>query len=171
MRTACARTIIELTGPEQRQTDPAARPAGLTTVRIMLDEPTDTEFWQRLGYAHSCTPLYYPAFLDRFPNAVCAVLTAITKTEAGGVLVHCASGRDRTGLIVLALLGLWASVARTSPMTTCSATTPVPDFADRLRAGGLDDARLAALRARVLRADRSAARSLRTVRWPGCDGP
>ncbi|GAA2347956.1 hypothetical protein GCM10009854_26470 [Saccharopolyspora halophila] len=175
---------------------------------MVLDDPTDTEFWQRWGGVHSCTPLYYPAFLDRFPNAVCAVLAAITNAEPGGVLVHCASGRDRTGLIVLALLaalgvsaediaddyalshdrraeqcaalGLDDDTPKIRAFLAARGTTERalitelvngPDFADRLRAGGLDDAGLAALRARVLHADRSAARPLRTVRWPGRDGP
>lgn len=96
------RTIIDLTGEDE--TERAPRPAGLTTIRIPLDDPSDTEFWQRWGGAFSCTPLYYGPFLDRFPGLVGEVVGSLVNAEPGGVLVHCGSGRDRTGLIVLVLL-------------------------------------------------------------------
>jgi protein-tyrosine phosphatase len=35
-----------------------------------------------------------------------AVLTAVARAEPGGVLVHCAAGWDRTGLVTLLLLAL-----------------------------------------------------------------
>lgn len=95
------RTIIDLTGGESRAT---SRSAGLTGVAVRLDDHTDEEFWTRWDNALSCTPLYYRAFLDRFPQKIAEVLTAIAEAEPGGVLVHCSSGRDRTGLISLVLL-------------------------------------------------------------------
>jgi protein-tyrosine phosphatase len=48
----------------------------------------------------------YQGMLDRFGQAVAAVVTAIANAPEGGVLVHCAAGKDRTGLVAALLLGL-----------------------------------------------------------------
>ncbi|MEV0049095.1 tyrosine-protein phosphatase [Saccharopolyspora shandongensis] len=100
------RTIIDLTGDDEQEPDAAPRPPELTTVHLPLDDYSDTEFWDRWGGGISCTPLYYRAFLDRFPQRTAEVCGAIARAEPGGVLVHCGGGRDRTGLIVLVLLAL-----------------------------------------------------------------
>jgi protein-tyrosine phosphatase len=47
----------------------------------------------------------YQRMLARFGPQVAEVVTTIAAAEAGGVLVHCAAGKDRTGLIVALLLG------------------------------------------------------------------
>ncbi|WP_406688937.1 tyrosine-protein phosphatase [Saccharopolyspora sp. ID03-671] len=98
------RTIIDLTGEDEAEPDRGPRPAGMTTIRIPLDDPSDTEFWDRWGGVFSGTPLYYGPFLDRFPGRVAEVVDALVRAEPGGVLLHCGGGRDRTGLIVLVLL-------------------------------------------------------------------
>jgi protein-tyrosine phosphatase len=48
----------------------------------------------------------YKGMLDRFGQAVAAVMGAVANAPAGGVLVHCAAGKDRTGLVSALLLGL-----------------------------------------------------------------
>jgi protein-tyrosine phosphatase len=50
----------------------------------------------------------YKRMLDLFQGKVAAVMTAIAGAPRGGVLVHCAAGKDRTGLIAALLLGLVA---------------------------------------------------------------
>ena len=100
------RTVIDLTDPGEDGPDRAPRPPGLSTVRLPLDDSSDTEFWQRWGGPLSCTPLYYAEFLERYPERVAEVVRAVARAEPGGVLVHCGSGRDRTGLIVLVMLAL-----------------------------------------------------------------
>ncbi len=100
------RTVIDLTDPGEDGPDRAARPPGLCTVRLPLDDDSDTEFWRRWGGPLSTTPLYYPAFLERYPERIAEVVRAVARAEPGGVLVHCGGGRDRTGLIVLVLLAL-----------------------------------------------------------------
>ena len=47
----------------------------------------------------------YGRMLGQFGPQVAAVVTTIARADAGGVLVHCAAGKDRTGLIVALLLG------------------------------------------------------------------
>jgi protein-tyrosine phosphatase len=85
----------------------AARPTDIETLLIPLDDIEDLDLWHRLtGEGLDGTPLYYRPFLDAKPERVAAALTAIARVPEGGVIFHCGSGRDRTGLISLLLLSL-----------------------------------------------------------------
>lgn len=65
------------------------------------------EFWQHLNREQlNGTPLFYRPFLDRKTERCAAVIRALAATPPGGVLFHCAAGRDRTGLVALLLLAL-----------------------------------------------------------------
>jgi protein-tyrosine phosphatase len=55
----------------------------------------------------------YKRMLDLFHRKVAAVMAAIAGAPEGGVLVHCAAGKDRTGLIAALLLGLVSVEAET----------------------------------------------------------
>jgi protein-tyrosine phosphatase len=88
-----------------------------------LDGAPDTEFWQNWGGALTCTPLYYPAFLERFPQRVAQVVGRIADAAPGAVLIHCSGGRDRTGLIALVLLSL-AGVDRAAIVADYEASAP-----------------------------------------------
>jgi len=84
----------------------AARPAGLQSILIPLDDVEDLGLWRRLnGEGLNGTPLYYRPFLEAKPERVAAALSAIARMP-GGVIFHCGGGRDRTGLISLLLLAL-----------------------------------------------------------------
>lgn len=48
----------------------------------------------------------YVSMLRRFAPQVAAVVSTVANAGDGGVLVHCAAGKDRTGLIVALLLGV-----------------------------------------------------------------
>jgi protein-tyrosine phosphatase len=48
----------------------------------------------------------YLQMLDRYRQRVAEALAAIARAPDGAVLVHCAAGKDRTGLISALLLGL-----------------------------------------------------------------
>jgi protein tyrosine/serine phosphatase len=99
------RTLIDLRNPDEIAGE--VRPAGITTIAIALDGVEDKEFWDHYGGARlNGTPLYYTPFLERFPARIAEVCTAIAQAEPGGVMFHCAAGRDRTGLVSLILLGL-----------------------------------------------------------------
>jgi protein-tyrosine phosphatase len=53
----------------------------------------------------------YCIIVDAYPDCVAAILAAVAEAPPGGVLVHCLSGKDRTGTIVALLL----SVAGVAP--------------------------------------------------------
>lgn len=97
------RTVIDLRDPSEWLPDAAPRPADLTTLSHPLEDQADIEFWE-LWRPVSGTPLYYRALLQQARPRIAAVLAAITDAEPGGVVVHCAAGRDRTGLVTLVLL-------------------------------------------------------------------
>jgi protein-tyrosine phosphatase len=96
------RTVIDLRNCEEIRPD--CRPAGMITRQVPLDKEKDPDFVPEHGL--DCTPLYYPAFLERFPDRVADVFRAIAAAEPGGIVYHCAAGRDRTGVITLVLLAL-----------------------------------------------------------------
>jgi hypothetical protein len=99
------RTIVDLRDPSEHAPDAAPRAAELVTVVRTLEDLADTAFWDQWRHL-SGTPLYYQAFLARWPERFAAVFAAIAEAGPGGVLVHCAAGRDRTGLVTLLLLAL-----------------------------------------------------------------
>ncbi|EOD67418.1 protein tyrosine/serine phosphatase [Amycolatopsis vancoresmycina DSM 44592] len=124
-RDAGVRTIVDLRNPDEIRPGAGAltalagsgqfaadragpvTPAGLDRLEVPLDDIADTAFWQDVNRAGlNGTPLYYPVFLRRKAGRCAAVVKAIAHAGAGGVLFHCASGRDRAGLISLLLLAL-----------------------------------------------------------------
>jgi hypothetical protein len=79
----------------------------LVTVRVEIEDITDTEFvqqWVKTNFWG--TPLYYKDALRRWPERHAAVISAIARAGPGGVLFHCIRGYDRTGIIALLLLAL-----------------------------------------------------------------
>jgi protein-tyrosine phosphatase len=100
------KTVIDLQDDDSSLADRCTRPPGLATLHLPLEDRFDTEFWDRWGASTGlyATPLYYRAFLERFPQRCVAVVRAIAGASPGGVVVHCRVGRDRTGLIVMLVL-------------------------------------------------------------------
>lgn len=99
------RTVVDLRQPGERAQDTNPRPSWLMTIPVDLDGPVDTPFWADYWDNGLCgTALYYLPHLRALPERSVAALSAIVNAPAGGVLFHCASGRDRTGLIALLLL-------------------------------------------------------------------
>ncbi len=101
------RTVLDLRNDEEIEPDAAPRPPGMVTVRVPLDDSADTAFWEWC-WANELdgSPLYYGPFLNQKPERCAAAVTAVARAGPGGVLVHCVSGRDRTGLISMLLLAL-----------------------------------------------------------------
>jgi len=100
------RTVIDLRNPDEHGPDQAPRPAGITTVHAPLD-PVGTPFYEHWTKIDSLSsPLYYPALLAEHPELIVAAVRAIANAAPGCVVFHCASGKDRTGLLSLVLLTL-----------------------------------------------------------------
>jgi protein-tyrosine phosphatase len=100
------RTVVDLRDPDEGPPDEVTRPAGITTVSTPMD-PVGTPFYERwTKIDHLATPLYFPALLAEHPEMVVAPVRAIADAEPGCVVFHCASGKDRTGLLALVLLTL-----------------------------------------------------------------
>jgi protein-tyrosine phosphatase len=182
------RTVIDLRNDAERGPDGAPRPSGVTTIHVPLDGTDDREFWDVWDSGPQFgTPLYYRPHLDRFPERSVAAIAAIARAEPGGVVFHCAGGRDRAGqiaMLVLAVVGVapediaadYALSAErlraryaargnedegtlldaflagqgTSAREVILGILAGLDAEAHVRAGGLADADLAALRARLL---------------------
>jgi hypothetical protein len=104
---AGVRTVLDLRSDQEVVDEQPVDGDGLTRMRVALDPWDDQEFWTVLKTRRwAGTPLYFSPLLARKPISVAAVVTAIARAEPGGVIFHCAAGRDRTGVLSLLLLGL-----------------------------------------------------------------
>ncbi|KAB1662538.1 tyrosine-protein phosphatase [Pseudoclavibacter chungangensis] len=84
----------------------AELPEGVFGVREPLDAARDVAFWARIRESGADgSPLFFRPVLDEQPERVGAVMRVLADAP-GGVLFHCAVGRDRTGLVSLLLLAL-----------------------------------------------------------------
>jgi protein-tyrosine phosphatase len=109
------RTVVDLRNPDERgrrETDPVLNTAVLERFQVVncpTEDQADKEFMKLAGpYLNS--PEYYGENLRRWPERIAAVVRAVAESE-GAVVVHCAAGRDRTGMVTAVLLAL-AGVAR-----------------------------------------------------------
>ena len=79
------------------------RPSSITVARRPIEDRSDAEFMAQWGDRLG-TPVYYSEILDRWPGLVAAAVTTIADAPDGAVLLHCASGQDRTGMIAAIVL-------------------------------------------------------------------
>lgn len=161
------RTVIDLRAEEELADDPPREPT-VTVVRVALMGEDDSRYIAELAGRIDGLPLreqyrvWYLDTLERHAEAVVRALAAVADAPEGGVLVHCAGGKDRTGLVAALLLRLVgvpaAAVAEDYAATEGEA--PREAMADvlaelerrhgsveeYLRDGGLDESRVARLR-------------------------
>ncbi len=97
------RTIIDLRNASE--VAPMDLPPGVTRLAMPIEDDADDAFVAEWG-GRLNSPAYYPDVVERWPHLFVRVFHAIAAAEAGGIVVHCAGGRDRTGLIVAMLLQL-----------------------------------------------------------------
>ena len=108
-------TVLDLRGDHERADDPPAD-LPVEVVHVPFMEASDAE-WEEieeeLEQATSAAPDVatatreaYLIFLERFKDNVAASLRAIAHAPEGGVVIHCAGGKDRTGLLAAFLLHL-----------------------------------------------------------------
>jgi protein-tyrosine phosphatase len=109
------RTVIDLRGDEERTDDPPAE-LPVEVVHVPFFEAGETE-WEEIGKeldaaaaaapdVATATRDVYLIFLERFRSNVASAVRAIAIAPAGGIVIHCAGGKDRTGLLSAFLLHL-----------------------------------------------------------------
>ena len=94
---------LRLTDEIDRHPNPFAEPGdhGIVYSNVSIIDPAVESPPERLTLAQS-----YLWMLDRFHRAVAEVMRVIANAPEGGVLIHCAAGKDRTGLVAALLLGV-----------------------------------------------------------------
>ena len=106
-------TIVDLRTNDELAADPPAE-LPVEVLHIPFFE-TDTDDWKeieaRLEAAArsapdvpSATREVYLIFLEHFGRNVAAAIRAVANAPEGGVVIHCAGGKDRTGLLTALLL-------------------------------------------------------------------
>lgn len=109
------RTVIDLRGDHERADDPPAEvPVEVLHVPFMeASEAEWEEIAEELDAAVAAAPNVtaatrdvYLIFLERFRSNVAAAVRAVANAPAGGVVIHCVGGKDRTGLLSAFLLHL-----------------------------------------------------------------
>jgi len=105
LRSSGIRTIVDLRQQSEREQDIQQRPNWLTIIHIDLDNIENEEFWKPyLKEGLESSSMYYTEHLKEMPEVAAGALELLATAPEGGVLFHCKSGRDRTGLIALLLL-------------------------------------------------------------------
>jgi protein-tyrosine phosphatase len=109
------RTVIDLRGDEELETDPPAElPVDVLHVPFMEEneaafaavEEIARATTEAAGDVATRTRDVYLVFLEHFKHNVAAALRAVARAPEGGVVVHCVGGKDRTGLLTALLLHL-----------------------------------------------------------------
>jgi protein tyrosine/serine phosphatase len=106
------RTVIDLRSADELllETDPFSR-GDLDDVGYVSAPLMTEEFIAR--YEAGLDELFEIVLLDRCPDAVAALFTAIAVAPLGGIVVYCHAGKERTGVaaaLLLALAGVASNV-------------------------------------------------------------
>ena len=107
------KTIVDLRTNDELAADPPAE-LPVEVLHIPFFE-TSTDEWQRVEEkleaaarsapdVASATREVYLIFLEEFGHNVATAIRAIANAPEGGVVIHCAGGKDRTGLLTALLL-------------------------------------------------------------------
>jgi protein-tyrosine phosphatase len=109
------KTVVDLRANEELEADPPAElPVEVLHVPFM---ETDRSDWQQVEKeldaavkaapdVSGATRDVYLIFLEHFARNVAAAIRAVATAPEGGVVIHCAGGKDRTGLLTAFLLYL-----------------------------------------------------------------
>lgn len=107
MFDAGVRNIIDLRNPdevERRETDPvAAELPGIGIQLLPVEDHSDPKFQTILPILDSPESIW--PLLRTLPEKIAAVYRAVALAE-GAVVIHCAGGCDRSGMITMGLLQL-----------------------------------------------------------------
>jgi hypothetical protein len=109
------RTVVDLRGDYELRDDPPGElPLDVVNVPFMEAGEDEWEAIQgEIEVAAAAAPDVatstrdvYLIFLDHFRHNAAAGVRAVARARQGGVVVHCAGGKDRTGLLCAFLLNL-----------------------------------------------------------------
>jgi protein-tyrosine phosphatase len=105
------RTVVDLRMDRELEADvPADLPVDVVHVPFLVDDEQAFAEVEAVANAASdytvATRNVYLVFLERFRANVAAAIAAVARAPAGGVVVHCMGGKDRTGLVAALLLDL-----------------------------------------------------------------
>ena len=117
------RTLVDLRCPSEGAYE--AR-NGVRRVGVPLFRQDDPEFLARIGGIRD-TGEFYRAIVDFSHEPITRAVTEVADAPAGGVLVHCHAGRDRTGVvagIVLAVAGVPADAIAADYVASAAALQP-----------------------------------------------
>jgi len=135
------RTVIDLRGPHEVSEEPVlpTLPEGIAYHNLPLEE-YDPEVSARISAATSRGEVY-ALILDHYPAAAARALRAVIAAGPGGVVIHCAAGKDRTGIVSAFLLGL-AGVREEAIVAdyAVSDVNLMPQYIADREAGLVDDA-------------------------------
>jgi protein-tyrosine phosphatase len=109
------RTVIDLRGDHEREEDPPAE-LPVEVVHVPFMEASEAE-WEEIAEeieaaaaaapdVTKSTRDVYLIFLERFRDNIAAAVRAVAHAPAGGIVIHCVGGKDRTGLLAAFLLHL-----------------------------------------------------------------
>ena len=109
------RTVIDLRGDHERADDPPAE-VPVEVVHVPFTEAGAAE-WEEIEEdldaavaaapdVAAATRDVYLILLERFRSNAAEAVRAVATARAGGVVIHCAGGKDRTGLLAAFLLHL-----------------------------------------------------------------
>lgn len=107
-------TVVDLRTHGELENDPPSDlPVALVHVPFLGDFDDDPDVLAEVEAASAAAPDdasatrdVYLIFLERYRDNVAAAVRAVVAAPAGGVVVHCAGGKDRTGLVTALLLHL-----------------------------------------------------------------
>jgi len=109
------RTVVDLRGEHELADDPPAH-VSVRVVHVPFMEANEAE-WKEIEDeleaavaaapdVETATRDVYLVFLERFRSNAAAGVRAVANAPAGGVVIHCVGGKDRTGLLAAFLLHL-----------------------------------------------------------------
>ncbi|MEV4397226.1 tyrosine-protein phosphatase [Nonomuraea sp. NPDC049607] len=130
LRAHGVRLVADLRLAAECRADPGPAVPGRRHLPVLRDEDDVLEALD------DTLPGIYRVILDRGARRFAAVLSAVAHAPAGGVLLHCHSGKDRTGLAVALALSL-AGVSRQDIAADYAVTAVCLRLDDHLAA--LDD--------------------------------
>ncbi|WP_255770554.1 tyrosine-protein phosphatase [Pseudarthrobacter sulfonivorans] len=98
------RTVVDLRHPREalrRDTDPEVPDGALSGVEIVVtptEEPGDPRFTAVCG-PYLNDPAHYLHNVRLYPEKFVEVFRAVAGAAPGAVVIHCAAGRDRSGMV------------------------------------------------------------------------